>query len=142
MNNNKIKAKKMVIVILTFLELFTTIGCGLEKSDVEKVRDLKFTVIEADEIPQELAAIMEEKRESGFKLTYEDKKNLYLAIGYGVQDTGGYSISAEECFLGKNAVYVKTTLQGPKKGEQVNQVKSYPHIVIKTEYLEKNVVFQ
>ena len=63
-------------------------------------------------------------------------------MGYGVQETGGYSISVNECYLTKNAVYFDTTLIGPMKGEKINQVKSYPYIVVRMGYLEKNVVFE
>ncbi len=97
---------------------------------------------EEKEIPQEFLEVIEEKKEGIFKLTYTDQENLYIAVGYGVQQTGGYSISVNECYLTKNAVYFDTTLIGPSKGEQVNQVKSYPYLVIKTKYLEKSVVFE
>ena len=75
-------------------------------------------------------------------MTYTDEESLYIAVGYGVQQTGGYSISVNQCYLTQNAVYFDTTLIGPSKGEQVNEAKSYPYLVIKTKYSEKNVVFQ
>ncbi len=76
------------------------------------------------------------------KLTYTDQEHLYIAVGYGVQQTGGYSIAVNQCYLTKNAIYFDTTLVGPSKGEQVNQAKSYPYLVVKTGYSEKSVVFE
>lgn len=117
-------------------------GCGVEKTSAEKVRDVAFTVIDQSEIPQELQTSIEEKKKEGFKLTYSDEKNRYMAVGYGEQKTGGYSISVDECYLSTNALYFGTTLTGPEKGEKINEVSSYPYIVVRTELLEENVVFE
>lgn len=117
-------------------------GCGVEETAAEKVRDVTFTVIDQSEIPQELLSSIDEKKKDGFKLTYSDEKNLYIAVGYGEQKTGGYSISVDECYLSKNAIYFGTTLTGPEKGEKINEVASYPYIVVKTELLEEPVVFE
>ena len=117
-------------------------GCTFLSQEKIKLRDLDFTVLSEEKIPEQLSAIIEEKKETIFKLTYTDKEYLYIAAGYGVQETGGYSIAVNDCYLTKNAVYFDTTLIGPSKGEKINQVKSYPYIVIRTKYLEKNVVFE
>lgn len=82
------------------------------------------------------------KQNAPFKLTYSDDKNLYIAIGYGEQATGGFSISVNELYLTENSIVVDTELKGPEKGENPGQDKSYPYIVIRTEYLENPVVFQ
>ncbi len=129
-----------LVAVLLLLALFG--GCGLEKTDEKKIADLPYTILEEKEIPQEFLAVIEEKKEQIFKLTYTDEENLYIAVGYGVQQTGGYSISVNQCYETANAIYFDTTLIGPSKGEQVNEAKSYPYLVIKTEYAEKNVVFE
>jgi hypothetical protein len=134
------KGKYFVLAFIMVLGIFG--GCGLEKTDDRKIEDLSYTILEEKEIPQEFLAVIEEKKEQMFKLTYTDEENLYIAVGYGVQQTGGYSISVNQCYLTQNAVYFDTTLIGPSKGEQVNEAKSYPYLVIKTKYSEKNVVFQ
>lgn len=134
------RGKWIVLAVILMLGIFG--GCGLEKKDEKKLEDLTYTILEEKEIPQEFLAVIEEKKEQMFKLTYTDEESLYIAVGYGVQQTGGYSISVNQCYLTQNAVYFDTTLIGPSKGEQVNEAKSYPYLVIKTKYSEKNVVFQ
>ena len=134
------RGKWIVLAVILLLGDFG--GCGLEKTDEKKLEDLTYTILEEKEIPQEFFAVIEEKKEQMFKLTYTDEESLYIAVGYGVQQTGGYSISVNQCYLTQNAVYFDTTLIGPSKGEQVNEAKSYPYLVIKTKYSEKNVVFQ
>lgn len=57
-------------------------------------------------------------------------------MGYGVQPTGGYSISVNELYLTDNSIVVNTELKGPEKGENAGAEQSFPYIVIRTEYLE------
>ncbi len=132
--------KFFLLMLLLCLPLLP--GCGVEETDTEKLKDLSYEILEEKDIPAEFLAVIEEKKETIFKLTYTDKEYLYIAVGYGVQETGGYSISINDCYLTRNAIYFDTTLIGPSKGEKINHVKSWPHIVIQTKYLEKNVVFE
>ena len=83
-----------------------------------------------------------EKKEGDFRFTYSDNEYLYVARGYGIQETGGYSISVEDCYLSDTAICVKTRLQGPKNGEEVTKAPSYPFIVLKLELREEEVLFQ
>ena len=117
-------------------------GCGVIETDTQKIEDLEYEILEEKDIPQELSEMIEERKETGFKVTYTDQEYLYIAMGYGEQETGGYSIAVNECYLTKNAIYFDTTLIGPVKGEKINRVKSYPYIVVRVGKLEKNVVFE
>lgn len=139
--NKRRMAWIMGILAATWLVMLLG-GCGLEKTDHRKLGDLSYTILEEKEVPQEFLAVIEERKEQMFKLTYTDEQDLYIAVGYGVQQTGGYSISINECYHTQNAIYFDTTLIGPSKGEKVNEAKSYPYLVIKTKNLEKNVVFE
>jgi len=117
-------------------------GCGIEQADSNKVKDIDFTVVEDSEVPEDLKLIIEEKQTDNFKITFTTDKYLYIAIGYGEQSTNGYSIAVEELYLTSNAVYIKTNLIGPAKGDVVSDVKSYPYVVVKIESIDKNVVFE
>ena len=44
--------------------------------------------------------------------------------------------------MGKDAVYLDTSLIGPAKGEKIDEVPTYPYIVIKIEKREEPVVFK
>lgn len=116
-------------------------GCG-KSGDSAKVRDLEFTVMDQERIPEELKAVIEEKKTQPFKLTYSDDENLYIVAGYGPQETGGYSIQVKELYLTDNSIVFDTELLGPEKGENVAKETSYPVIVIQTELLENPVIFQ
>lgn len=117
-------------------------GCSVEKEELDKVRDLEFTVVGEADLPEELKNLVLEKKAAPFKLTYSNDQGLYIAVGYGEQMTGGYSIEVRELYLTENAIVIDTELKGPEKGEEVGVEKSYPYIVVQTEYLENPVIFQ
>ena len=131
--------KKAVVVGLCLIMSVVMLACG---STVEKIRDLELTVLAEDELPEELLKVVAEKKNLPFKFTFQDEGYLYICIGYGEQESGGYSITVEDLYLTENAVYVKTRLLEPATDEPIDGVKSYPYIVIKTEYLDYAVVFE
>lgn len=117
-------------------------SCNSEEISKNKLRDLDFTVVEQEDIPEELIKIIDEKKENPFKLSYANSNYLYIVEGYGKQQTGGYSIQINELYETDNAIYIHTTLLGPSKDEQIEQAITYPYVVAKIEFLEKNVVFE
>lgn len=120
--------------------LFT--GCTLLSEEKIKLRDLEFTVVSEEKIPEQLKTIIEEKKTQAFQITYTDNKNLYICIGYGEQETGGYSIAVNELYLTDSNICVSTSLLGPEPDEKNTPAPSYPVIVIKTEFLEQTVMFE
>lgn len=130
------------LFLLLCAAVFLLCACSMSKEDGEKVQDLDFTVVGEKEIPPELLAMIEEKKTTAMKHTWTDDGYLYVIVGYGEQKTSGYSISVDEFYLGKNAVYVDTSLIGPSKEETVNETLTYPYLVIKTEKREEPVVFR
>lgn len=133
----------LVVALLTwvFVVRFLT-ACSVEKDELEKVRDLEFTVVGEANLPEELKNVIGEKKTAPFKLTYTDDQNLYIVVGYGEQESGGYSIAVKELYLTENAIVADTELIGPQSGEETGVEKSYPYVVVKTEYLEHPVIFQ
>ena len=130
------------LFLLLCVAVFLLCSCSMSKEDGEKVQDLDFTVVQEAEIPPELLSLIEEKKTEAMKHTWTNEDYLYIIIGYGEQKTSGYSIAVEEFYLGKNAIYVDTSLIGPSKEETVNETLTYPYIVLKTEKREEPVVFR
>ena len=120
--------------------IFLLAGCAMKSSEKIRLRDLDFTVLSEDVIPKELLDVIEERKEEPFELSFKDGKNLYLVVGYGKQETGGYSIVVEDLYL-TEAIYVSTGLLGPDPGQKGTR-ESYPVIVIKTELLDKTILFE
>ncbi|MBO5093592.1 MAG: protease complex subunit PrcB family protein [Lachnospiraceae bacterium] len=134
--------QKIGRILLVLGMLCLTAGCGAKADKTAKLRDMEFSVLAEEEVPEELRSIIEEKKTESFKLTFCDGGDLYICTGYGKQPSGGYSISVTELYETENAVYVHTNLLGPSPGEVKKESASYPYIVIKTEKLDKTVVFE
>jgi len=116
-------------------------GCTLLSEEKIKLRDLEFTVLGEEMIPEQLKTIIEEKKKAPFQITYTDNVNLYICIGYGEQETGGYSIAVNELYLTDANICVSTDLLGPDASEKGSKTPSYPYIVIKIENRDYPVVF-
>lgn len=127
---------KKLAFILVIAMLLT--GCTVVKSDTKKEKDLDYTVTDYHEVPKEVQKIIDERKEDKFTTVYSDKENTYILIGYGKKETEGYQIRLDELYESTTDVYVKTTFLGP---EDINEAKNvtYPYIIIKIEYTDKNI---
>lgn len=131
----------LVLCLLTFC-LFCFSGCSFLSGSSDKVKDLEFTVVSDENLSDELKTILDERKENPFKVTFNDKEYLYICIGYGKQDTGGYSIAVDSLYLTEEAIRVSTSLLGPGPEDESSPSASYPYIVLKTEFLDIPVVFE
>lgn len=133
--------KNLIGALLAVCLLFLS-GCTLLSEEKIKLRDLDFTVLGEEKIPEQLKAVIEEKKEEPFQITYTDNKNLYICIGYGRQESGGYSIAVNELYLTDSNICVSSSLLGPENADRGNKTPSFPYVVIKTEFLEQKVLFE
>ena len=131
---------KKILIIMGYL--FLMCGCSIQKDDMEKLRDIEFTVIDEAKLPVELREYIDEAKADPFEITYGDEGYLYIVKGYGVKETSGYSIEVEECYESSNVICVRTNLLGPPKGEEIHEEDTFPYIVLKIEYSDKSVVFE
>ena len=127
-------------VLLVVCLAFT--GCQGEKEADKKLEDLEFTVIGEKDAPQALQEMIMQKKTDPFKLTYADGQDMYIVIGEGPQEGGGFSIVVKELYLTENSVVIKTELTGPEKGEPCGTENSYPVLVVTTGFCEEPVVFK
>ena len=125
---------------LVMLAVCSCAGCGKKEADGAK-QDLEFTVVDEGRLPEELKKIVDEKKKGPFNLTYADGGYMYLCVGYGKQNSGGYSISVNELYATPEEIYLDTNLIGPREAEPKGSEPSYPYIVIKTPFVDKTVVF-
>lgn len=137
------KRKKygMLFLCMVLMEIFLT-GCTIKEGSDMRLRDVEFTVLAEDEIPPEFLEFITGKQADPFKLTYTTDQYLYIAAGYGKQESGGYSIAVKDCYMTENALVFDTELIGPSASENNMPGASYPYIVIKTEKTDATVIFQ
>lgn len=137
------KRFRIVTLILTIMLTATLLfGCKQEDTEIKKIKDLEFTVVEDADLPGELKEIIDEKKEEPFRLSYSNKDYLYIVVGYGKQDSGGYSISVDDLFLTSNAIHINTNLIGPSKQDVISQGITYPYVVVKMEFIDVKVEFE
>ena len=65
--------KKLFLYILLPAVVCSFSACSIEKMEDEKKRDLAYTVIEQDEMPQELKEQIEKEEKNVFGITYADQ---------------------------------------------------------------------
>ncbi|MDC7289096.1 protease complex subunit PrcB family protein [Blautia schinkii] len=134
--------KKTVSLLCLAAVLMTILsGCRIVHMEEKEKTPLDYTVVKQEDIPKEVAALIENKKAKEFQMTYQSENFLYLIKGYGQQMSGGYSIQVEELALSDSAVFFKTKLLGPSDSNQGGE-PSYPYIVIKMQYREEPVQFQ
>ena len=133
--------KKICLLVIVSIMAAMLSACGGETEKEENRNNLEFTVVSEDRLPDELKEILDQKKERAFKLTYADEGYLYICVGYGKQESGGYSVTVNELYETDNAIYVNTNLLGPKAGSSPGTSPSYPYIVLKIEFRDKTVVF-
>lgn len=133
--------KKIVLSAVLAGVIFILSACSVEKIKEEKIKDLEFTVVPQEEIPEELMEQIEKEKKERMRVTFADKGYLYIAEGYGAQETSGYSIEVEELYETENSLYIRTELLGPDKEEKIVDKETYPFVVVKIEFNEKYVVF-
>lgn len=133
--------KTIMRCLTVFLLLFTLTGCVSKPTKTEKLRDLEFTVVDKLSVPEEFQEIIEANKHKSFKLTYSDNGEMYIAEGYGARLKTGYSVEVNGLYETENAIYIHTNLLGPEKGEETKEITTFPYVVVKLQYIDKNVVF-
>ncbi len=124
-----------------FLLIFMLTGCVSRPQKTEKLRDLEFTVMSKEDVPEEFQEQILQHQDLPFRLTYTDQGRLYIAEGYGAQLKTGYSVEVEGLYETSNAIYFHTNLLGPEKGEETKEVTTFPYVVVMLDAIDKTVVF-
>lgn len=130
-----------IFVVLCFISL-VMMGCHRNKeSGKEKKDEIDFTVCQEENLPKELKELIEKEKEKPFHFSYTTKEYSYIAVGYGQQNMGGYSIQVTSLYETEYQVVIETSLKGPEASEK-KQGASYPYIVVKIQNREKAVSFR
>lgn len=134
--------KRLAGVFVWVCLCLVTGGCAMFETSDKKVSDMDFTVADAEELPEEIRAMIEERKNGAFQMAYHDGSYSYIIVGYGQQETSGYSIQVNDVYQGENGIWVDTDLIGPEKSETTEAVASYPFVVIKIESVDQTIRFK
>ena len=137
---NNIHKNIIALMFIVALAVFLT-SCSIQNIDTEKIRDLEYVVLEEEYIPEEVYEQMVNDMDEFCRKAYVCSDVLYIVVCYGAQPTEGYSIEVDYLYESSNAILVETTLKGPSGMDKVEDVISYPYIVLRVENVDKTVVF-
>lgn len=130
-----------ILIALCFISL-VFMGCHQNKDAVEETKnEIDFTVCHEENFPKELKDLIEKEKEKPFHFSYTTKEYSYIAVGYGEQSMGGYSIQVLSLYETKSQVVIETSLKGPRPSEKKQGV-SYPYIVVKIQNPDKPISFR
>lgn len=119
-------------------------ACGIATIKEQKIRDVPYSIVRKDEVPEELKQEIETSKRTEMWLSYAEREkgqgDLYIVRGYGRQETPGYSIQVDSFYETENTLVMRTTLLGPEKEKHKKQ--TYPYIVIKTAYTGKRIIYE
>ncbi|MCH5252576.1 MAG: protease complex subunit PrcB family protein [Lachnospiraceae bacterium] len=133
--------KRWMAGCLGLLLLLILTGCETVTEEAAKGKDWEYTVVPERDCPEDFKKEIEPKKINKFQMTYDDGEFLYIAVGYGEQETGGFSIKIQGLYEKGESLCIETSLVGPEEDTIVKNKPSYPYIVIKTEKTEKTVEF-
>lgn len=135
--------KLLILLVILAACGYVFWGCGSENQP-EKTGDISYTVIPEEEVPEELKKLIDERKESEFRLSFSEGENLYLVVGYGRQNTGGYSIQIKNLYLAGDVIYIDTQLQGPlpEETEDANAGTAAPWIAVRIPASDKTIYFE
>lgn len=131
---------RKIALFLTCLLVLAAAGCQKEEKNLE---DIDFTVLAEEQIPEQLRLMIAERQEAPFQLSYQDGDLLYLAVGYGIQQTGGYSIQVPAFYRTESGLVLDTELLGPQETPSgAEAAKSCPYIVIMTQFRDEPIIYE
>lgn len=134
------KKLRFCLLLAGLLGLLT--GCVTKMEETGKIKDPEFTVVKKEDIPEEMAALIEEQGDQVFRITFTDQGYLYIAQGYGAKPTTGYSVEVAALYETENAIVLETALLGPESGEEIKEKTTCPYVVVKLEAVDKPVQFE
>lgn len=136
--------RQKIFYIILYYILCVTLCCiltGCFKKDEEGQRKkIVYVTCKRNVIPTHLTELIDEQKKEPFHFTYTVGEFTYYAIGYGRQSGNGYKIKVNEFSTDQTHIYIDTTLIGITKEHQ-KEGKSYPYIVLKSQFYEKDVIF-
>ena len=136
-------AKALIILVIVIACGFVFWACGSD-SRPEKTGEISYAIVPENEVPEELMKLIDERKESEFRLSFSEGEDLYLVVGYGRQETGGYSIQIKDLYLSGDVIYLDTELLGPLPEETADAKDSTaaPWLAGKMQQMNKTIYFE
>lgn len=135
--------KKFILLLCSCLlgSSLLLAGCAAGDTGDPDKTEIEFTLVEVEDIPEELLEVINENKMNEIKMSYEDAGYTYLVRGYGEQKSGGYSIAVNSIYSTGEGIHMDTSLIGPAHDKKLQDDPSYPYVVTKIQGQDHEVVF-
>ncbi len=136
--------KKWILCFLVVGLLLGMFGCQGEEQQERtyaNMTDLTYEIVSGSDVPHKVNEKIFKEKEKGFGFTYRDGEIMYIAFGFGRQNTGGFSIQMAAAKENEREILVEAKLIAPGPEEVVSTSPSYPYMILKVENVEKDVQF-
>ena len=122
-------------------ELVKDVGTLLEGEDAVR-EGLIDEVGGISQALNKLHEMIDERKNEAFQMAYHDGTYSYIIVGYGQQETSGYSISVNDVYQGEDGIWVDTDFIGPEKSEKTEAASTSPFVVIKIDAVDQTIRFK
>jgi hypothetical protein len=137
--------KKIILFLLSFMLLIILSSCKkTETPDITiqtvktpEINTISYSTVSLESLSENARELIDEiKVQRGYMLL-DNKKfdlpndNIYVFMGSGEKNTGGYSIMVDSIQQSKNLITIVVKEEAPQKDAVVTQVISYPYTIVK-----------
>ena len=128
------KKRRWTVAAVAVMLLFT--GCSFGTLKEQKTGEIEYEIVKKEEIPEKLK---EEIPRHLFEIPIQAAVNGKVIARETVKAMRKDVLA--KCY-GGDTVVVRTTLLGPQKKEKTHKKKTYPYIVIKIPYTDKQIIYE
>lgn len=114
-------------------------GC---RQEVAETVAIEYSMCESGQLPRELSAIIESKKDQPFRLSYRTSQYTYIVVGYGMQPRGGCQVVVEDLYEQDGMIYITTNLIGERGGQVRLDEITYPYAAVRIEDTDQTVVYR
>lgn len=134
------KYRKCLYLVLMMAAMLLA-GCHFFSAS-DDGEDLAYDICDETMLPEELAAVINTKKEEEFKFTYSNNTYTYIVVCAGTYDRADVSVDVDELYKDDNAIYVKTVLRQNSDAEQDMETVVFPYVVIRILKSDLQVIFK
>ncbi len=143
---------RLIIVLLVCILLVTGVfvGCNhtdiVNKGEIDENKDIQLGNLNFEHIQE--TSLDDESLKNWFENNYKNegisskkyKDHVYILLGGGEQNTGGYSTEITSIVGKENEIVINGKLNSPKEGEMVIQALTYPNTIIKIAKDDREII--
>ncbi len=138
------RCRVMGLTLMFVGVILMAVGCSgkeIPQRTYENMTDITYEIVSGSDVPHKVNEKIFKEKEKGFGFTYRDGEAMYIAFGFGRQNTGGFSIQMAAAKENESEILIEAKLVAPGPEEVVSTSPSHPYMILKMANVEKDVQF-